>query len=248
MLLKEIWLNLNTYVNQDGTDDYFGLDDFNRTIRNELRNFVVDVLDEEQDNPYEKRPMSNYLLDSLSNTDGEEDLPSDYLRAASAAWVPTSGVTEPIDIIDKKEFMMRNANLLSPPMYYNKVCYIENGVVYFKPDFSSGGTAYLFFYRDPVIDTENSEAPFLDYYINLNKETVFLDEGDDRGLITSGTYRNGASMASTTGTCETHELDIPVEFHVRFFERFIERLGLKDRDQLAITYGGLKEQQEAQRN
>ena len=247
MLLEEFYKKLKVEFNMDGTDDYFGIDDFNDAIRNELRSFVIDVVNEEKDNSYEKNIMSDYLLDSLSNTDGIEALPSDYLESYAAVWVPTSGPTEPIDIITKSEFLYRKANTLAPPLGVNRICYVDNGSVYFFPSFSSGGTAYLYFVRDPVIDTINSEAPFLDYYMDANDELTFLNEGESLSGK-SGKYRSGADMSGLSTTCATYELDIPVYYHMRYYKRLLERLTVKYRDQLVMQQVMTEEQQDKTNN
>jgi len=257
MLLKDLYRNLDVLVNEDGTDDYFGIDDFNRILPSEQVSFILDVMDEEKNNPPDKRHMTDMLLAATTQAASADtyfwEVPEDLLRVEDIVYIPASGTKQPVEFIQSREVIKRTNDILSPPPEENYFAYIEIGdtlhdLPYYDvgrwircfPQFTTG-TWGLFYIREP-------SDPFLDYYINTNDEKVFLDYQDSLTAITTGTYRDGTDMNSVTGTCTTNELDIPVGYHTRFMERLIERLGIKDRDELALQYGAAKDLQEGQNN
>lgn len=244
MYLNEIYKNLDVYMNQDGTDDYFGVDDFNRIIEEEQINFIIDVMKEEENKPNISRPMTDFLLaattQAASTTQYFWALPSDYLRMMSMTYIPTSGIKQPVEFISAREFVRRTNDILSPPLAENPVAYIEDygGSRYFQTlPRKSTGTFGLFYIKKP-------STPFLDYYINTSYELVFLYSYDSLTSITTGTYRDGTAMSLKTGASSTVELEIPIEFHNRFLERLMERMGVKDRDVSVINYSMVKDQQD----
>lgn len=252
MLLKNIYKLLRDYVNNDGTDNYFGIDTFNNSIRDEVRSLIIDVIEEESDNTPDQAPMTDYLLDSDANAGATAgvNLPSDYLRPNNVVWVPTSGSPVPVELISIGEYNNRLDNLTKPPLATNYVAYIQGTKIYYRPSLTAGNF-YLYYVKDPVVDTVGSESPFLDYYSDANSEQQFLAVGATVGSGSglTGTYRDGRNIATMpNGTAATGELPIPEEFHLRLFERFIDRLGLKDKDQLSIQYAAMKEQEEQQKN
>lgn len=243
MLLNELWKNINLLSNSDATDDYLDPNDLNRLMADEINSFILDVIKEEKDNsPYEQK-MRNYLMSSSVNAGASPanfSLPADYLLCDSAVWVPSSGPSEPIDIITLKEFYDRNNNLLKPPLSYNYIGYVEGNYIKYRPYLSSGNYT-MFYIKRPA-------TPFLDYYMTTAYVLTFLSAGQSLTAITTGEYRTGSDMSTVTGTSATVELDIPKEYHERFMYRIIDKMTLKDRDQLAMQHTTLKEQEDSAKN
>jgi hypothetical protein len=261
MLLEQMYKNLDVLVNEDGTDAYFGIDDFNRLIVEEEVSLMVDAMNEEKKRPPTERPMTDALLQArtftANNTGHAYDfpLPEGYLRMDSVVYINASGVKHSVDFMQASELIRRLGDMLAPPVEENYICYIEEGdelvpgrFLMFRPMFGVGTWGIFYQGRKTVYNGGWSVVnPFLDYYINTAGETVFLSENADMSLISTGTYRDGTAMSSKTGTAETQELYIPIEFHQRLLDRLIERLGLKDRDQMALGYGIAKDAQDAQK-
>ena len=234
MLLKELWYNLEALANADGTDDFIGPDDFNRIVKVELLEFTSNIVKKEMSEGGGR--MLDYLMDFATAATYQIAVPSDCLELHGVSF-DTGSEVKHVKIIPKDLFSFLNENLMTPPLAYNYVAYIDNpsGVQTLIMRPSVAGTITLSFYRKPL-------DPFLDYYLNANKEFVPLDDGASI-LITGGAqYRDGAT--SGTQNSITEELDIPTEYHDKFFDRMVDRLGLKTRDQLEIQYAMAKKQED----
>ena len=94
MLLKEIYQNLDVYINQDGTDDFYGPDDFNRIIEQEQINLIIDVMNEEETRAFDRRSITDYLQAATTQAAASDyynwELPEDYLRFQSMVYIPTT--------------------------------------------------------------------------------------------------------------------------------------------------------------
>lgn len=255
MELHELYKGLNVLANADGTDDYFGIDDFNRKIPEEQLNFIIDVMEEERKRGSLRKPMTDYLLaattKAASATYYNWELPSDYLRMDSMVYISATSTVpnKPVELISAAEYVRRCADILAPPMEENYVAYIEDGdTLHTKPYYTVGrwilcfpqlttGTWGMFYIRKPT-------DPFLDYYIDADGDIQFMSEptAGNHTLAVGEVYRDGTTTGTMTSA--TVELTIPIEFHDRFMERLIERLGLKDRDAMTMGYGMSKDQQD----
>lgn len=254
MLLKELYKNLDALVNADGTDDYFGIDDFNRIIPSEQLSILSDVVDEEKNRSNINRPMTDQMLAATTEAAAADtyfwEVPIDLIRVESMVYIDTSGIKKSVDFIQSAEFVRRLGDLTAPPIAENPCCYVETGdELHVKPTYDVGrwfltfpklttGTYGLFYTKEPI-------TPFLDWYTDTNGDIQYIAYNYDLSLITTGTYRDGTDMSTQTGTSSTYELEIPEEFHTRLMERFVERYGLKDRDQLSTNYGMAKDAQDA---
>jgi hypothetical protein len=232
MLLSNFYNDLDVLINQDGTDDYFGIDDFNRILPDEQVNFIFDIVKEEDDNPGGKVVLKDYLLTYQSGTYNRA-LPTDYLWAESAT-DSTNG--KKADILTYAEYLKRTANILSPPIAENPIVILYGS---YLRGFPASGNYELYYVKKPT-------DPFLDYYINSNNELVFIAASVDLTTLT-GTYRDGTALPHA-GTSVTVELGIPVIYHERFMERMIDRLSLKDRDQFGAGYAIQKNQEDSAKN
>lgn len=243
MLLSDIWKQIKYLSDIDGTIDYLDIGVFNRMIGSEILPFTLDVIKEEQDNAPSSRRMTEYLGSSstfAAASPSDNPLPANYLVYDKAVYVPSTGPSEPIDIIEIKEYYDRITNLIKPPLAVNYIAYIQSSTISFRPSKSTGN--YVFFYtRKPV-------TPFLDYYMNTLFELIPMEAGTNMTSITTGEYRDGTDMYNKNGACLTVELDIPEQFHIRFMERIMDRMSFKDRDQIAMQYAMLKDQEDTARN
>jgi len=267
MLLRELYRTLDALVNEDGTDDYWGIDDFNRILVEEEIAIMIDVMDEEKKRPFTNRPMTDALLqartytaDDLTNA-YDFEFPVGYLRMDSVVFIDADSVRHKVDFISAEEYIRRLGDMLAPPLEENYICYVEEGDLnnqgrwlMFRPILGAAAGTWGIFFRGRRTEYNVGESaweivdPFLDYYIDTNGDMQFMDEDDDMGDIATGTYRDGTDMGDNEDDCETKELYIPIEFHNRLLERFIDRLSLKDRDQLAMGYSINKEQEDAAKN
>jgi hypothetical protein len=263
MLLRELYQILDTLANQDGTDTYFDLDDFNRLIVQEEINLMIEAVEEERRKAFNERPMTDAILQARTFTADDTGLPYDfelptgYLRMEKCLYIDANSVKHNVDFVSAAEHTKRLDDLLSPPIAENYTCYIEEGdsnnpgrYLMFRPILGVGTWGIFFLGRRTVYSggVWSLQDPFLDYYIDTNYEVQFIDEGVDLSTITTGTYRDGTTMLSQTGTSATYELYIPVDFHHRFMERMMERLGIKDRDQLMASYSMNKDREDAVKN
>jgi hypothetical protein len=261
MELHELYKGLNVLANADGTDDYFGIDDFNRKIPEEQLNFIIDVMEEERKRGSLRKPMTDYLLaattKAASATYYNWELPGNYLRTDSMVYISATSTVpnKPVELISAAEYVRRCTDVLAPPMEENYVAYIEEGdSTHQKGDSPGGvlcetgrwilcfpqlttGTWGLFYIKKPT-------DPFLDYYIDADGDIQFMSEptAGNHTLAVGEVYRDGTTTGTITSA--TVELTIPIEFHDRFMERLIERLGIKDRDNMLASYGISKDQQD----
>lgn len=268
MELHELYKGLNVLANADGTDDYFGIDDFNRKIPEEQLNFIIDVMEEERKRGSLRKPMTDYLLaattkavdaDFITAQPYSWELPGDYLRMDSMVYISATSTVpnKPVELISAAEYVRRCSDVLAPPMEENYVAYIEEGdSTHQKGDSYGDPVAYYETGRwilcFPRLTTgtwgmfyiRKPTDPFLDYYIDADGDIQFMSEptAGNHTLAVGEVYRDGTTTGTMTSA--TVELTIPIEFHDRFMERLIERLGLKDRDNMTLGYGMSKDQQD----
>lgn len=236
MLLKDFYENIRTYSNTDGTDNYFGLDDFNRSIGDFIINFTKDVLLEEKNVTPDEKHMSNHLL-SYENgyTPYNIITPSDFLIENSFRYIDINNNYYPVKLVSYADFTDMMSNFLMPPINENYITYKGFSEIYtMQPSFSNG-TFHMVYYKKP-------ETPFLDYYINSVGENIFLDVGESVSISGGSQYRDGTT--SGTKISQTIELDIPDVYHERYMNLIIEKLGFRDRDQFATQYAIAKDMED----
>jgi hypothetical protein len=243
MLLENFYKDLKLHVNKDGTDDYFGIDDFNRRIGPEQLSLIRDVIKEERDNPSDRRSMTDYLRKTVTITGTYYiTVPTDLLKLDFGIYQPVTGAYKTAKVVSLDEINAIQDDILAPPIEENYVLFTNPlyGQVHFRPAQTTG--SYVVYYiRKPT-------APFLDYYIDANREDQFLPVGVNVYYYT-GTYRLGTTIPiGGTLTSSTVELGIPEEYHDRLMDRMIERLSIKDRDSLIMQHSMAKDQENFNKN
>lgn len=238
MLLSSLYYNLDVLLNADGTDIYFGIDDFNRIIVDEQINFMGDILAEEKNKATDKQILRNKLR--VTANSGSSSIPlTNFLEVEDGYFTPASGHPKHAELITWGDRYRIGDNLLAPPIDQNYMVYVyvSSSIHYanFIPGNGSGSYTIIYF--------EKPTTPFLDYYMNTTGELLFIPASTNLTTLT-GTYRDNTSLPKA-GTSTTVELALPDEYHQRFMERMIDRLSVKDRDQLAMSYAMQKDKEDS---
>jgi hypothetical protein len=262
MKLREIYTNCNTVLNKDGNDGYISMDRWNTLLPHVLMELIRKKCEElftitdsniRAESIYSSKVIQKLITSQLFDISGINpaidgsgmwiDLPTNYLYFVSSYGQMIdqdqySQVTNPfkkVELVTERELNVRQSNMLSPPIAENPVCVIRNDKVYFYP---AGG---IFNLRD-FIFVRKPLTPFLDYYMDANAQTVFMDAGTSKTMTGGLEYRDGTTTGSKTS--QTVELEIPDDFHPEFTDMMIEKLSLPFDDQLKLQYSMAKQQQE----
>lgn len=238
--VKEIRLTVNRLLKRERNGSTVSGADFNRflSVANAEEVYAVkSLLELSQDitdsvRTYIKSvnysPSTNYI-----------QLPADYLKLLSVR-AKNGSRFEDVDIITQMEYSSRKHNSITQPTADYPVCYEMGNYLYFDPIQAGTNTVVLTYMCQPVV-------PYLDYYINLIGQEVYLDAGDtvDADLIDSEfqLYGKDGQALTLTGIplsydSTTVELDWPDESNrVNILRRVLVMCGVTVPDQLAIQYG-----------
>ena len=173
-------------------------------------------------------PSTNYI-----------QLPADYLKILSVR--AKNGLRlEDVDVLTQMEYSYRKHNSITRPTVDYPVCYEMGDCIYFDPVQTGTNTVVVSYMCQPAI-------PYLDYYVNLVGEEVYLDESEtvDADLIDSDfkLYGKDGQALTLTGSplsydSTTVEMDWPDESNrVNIMKRVLVMCGVSAPDQLAIQYG-----------
>ena len=173
-------------------------------------------------------PSTNYI-----------QLPSDYLKILSVR-AKNGSRLEDVDVITQMEYSSRKHNSITQPTVDYPVCYEMGNYLYFDPVQTGTNNVALTYLAMPA-------TPYLDYYVNLVGQEVYLDESVsvDANLIDSDfkLYGNDGQSLTLTGSplsyySTTVEMDWPDESNrVNIMKRVLVMCGVSASDQLAIQYG-----------
>ena len=173
-------------------------------------------------------PSTNYI-----------QLPSDYLKILSVR-AKNGSRLEDVDVITQMEYSSRKHNSITQPTVDYPVCYEMGNYLYFDPVQTGTNNVALTYLAMPA-------TPYLDYYVNLVGQEVYLDESVsvDANLIDSDfkLYGNDGQSLTLTGSplsyySTTVEMDWPDESNrVNIMKRVLVMCGVSAPDQLAIQYG-----------
>lgn len=173
-------------------------------------------------------PSTNYI-----------QLPSDYLKILSVR-AKNGSRWEDVDVITQMEYSSRKHNSITQPTVDYPTCYEMGDYLYFDPVQTGTNTVVVSYMCQPAI-------PYLDYYVNLVGEEVYLAESEtvDADLIDSDfqLYGKDGQALTLTGSplsyySTTVEMDWPDESNrVNIMKRVLVMCGVSAPDQLAIQYG-----------
>ena len=173
-------------------------------------------------------PSTNYI-----------QLPSDYLKILSVR-AKNGSRWEDVDVLTQMEYSSRKHNSITQPTVDYPVCYEMGNYLYFDPVQTGTNNVALTYLAMPA-------TPYLDYYVNLVGQEVYLDESVsvDANLIDSDfkLYGKDGQSLTLTGSplsyySTTVEMDWPDESNrVNIMKRVLVMCGVSAPDQLAIQYG-----------
>lgn len=173
-------------------------------------------------------PSTNYI-----------QLPVGYLKILSVR-AKNGSRWEDVDVITQMEYSGRKHNSITQPTVDYPVCYEMGNYLYFDPVQTGTNNVVLTYLATPAI-------PYLDYYVNLAGQEVYLDESEtvDADLIDSDfkLYGKDGQALTLTGSplsydSTTVEMDWPDESNrVNIMKRVLVMCGVSAPDQLAIQYG-----------
>jgi hypothetical protein len=143
------------------------------------------------------------------------------------------GQIRDIKLVDHNDFVSRQTNLMRPPIKYNPICTIDNqAAIKILPTDITAATIYYLKYP---------ATPIFDYYVDTNDVVQPLAAAATHTL-TSGETGSAGQTSGTTVTSTTVELEWPVEFHFRYMNMLIKRLGLANENQLKLQSTMIEEQ------
>ena len=173
-------------------------------------------------------PSTNYI-----------QLLSDYLKILSVR-AKNGSRLEDVDVITQMEYSSRKHNSITQPTVDYPVCYEMGNYLYFDPVQTGTNNVALTYLAMPA-------TPYLDYYVNLVGQEVYLDESVsvDANLIDSDfkLYGKDGQSLTLTGSplsyySTTVDMDWPDESNrVNIMKRVLVMCGVSAPDQLAIQYG-----------
>ena len=238
--VKDIRLTVNRLLKRERVGSTVSGADFNRflAVANAEETYAVkSLLELSQDitdsvRTYIKSvnysPSTNYI-----------QLPSDYLKILSVR-AKNGSRWEDVDVITQMEYSSRKHNSITQPTVDYPVCYEMGNYLYFDPVQTGTNNVALTYLAMPA-------TPYLDYYVNLVGQEVYLDESVsvDANLIDSDfkLYGKDGQSLTLTGSplsyySTTVEMDWPDESNrVNIMKRVLVMCGVSAPDQLAIQYG-----------
>ena len=238
--VKDIRLTVNRLLKRERVGSTVSGADFNRflAVANAEETYAVkSLLELSQDITDSVRTHTKSV--NYSPSTNYIQLPSDYLKILSVR-AKNGSRWEDVDVITQMEYSSRKHNSITRPTVDYPVCYEMGDYLYFDPVQTGTNTVVLTYMCQPAI-------PYLDYYVNLVGEEVYLAESEtvDADLIDSDfqLYGKDGQALTLTGSplsydSTTVEMDWPDESNrVNIMKRVLVMCGVSAPDQLAIQYG-----------
>lgn len=237
--LDDIRQYINTQLDKHESGNSYSPSEFNALIAVENINFFNHKIDEMQnaarsDKDFMEMLLSSKLLrpllaaENVTPTTGVYDLTG--LSNTFVHWVSATttavfnGKITRVELVNHNEYEKRQVNMLSPPIYYHPIAELVGDNLNILP--TNITQIKLTYVKLP-------STPFFDYYIDANRNVVFLAEGGSVDLdVVTGTYRDGSTTGSHNST--TNELDYGQEFYPDFTEYLLSRLGVRTRETMIV--------------
>lgn len=254
MLLSDIYTNSHTELSKDGNEGLISLDRLNKLwlptlyelFREEakLNNVILQHGNEailaldvfRLLIAQSSATMGSYGTLDLTNTTvlGQQVLYWGVMKTNSQY----NGKKRKIRLVSIQEFNDKYNNMMSMDIDENPIAYLYGG---------GTGFQYARIYPWDVGQLDFTfikipATPYLDYYINSSKDTIFLDSGTSHTLTSGETYSDGTTTG--TKTSKTKELDIPVDFHPKYQTMIMEKIEIALDDQFKTQFILAKEQQQ----
>jgi len=262
-MLREIYKNIHTQLSKDGNEGLISEDRLNslwlptlyELIRKEAAASNVD-LGKGGETVLSLKILKNLIViaENVALTTGSgikgatlslqthsPDFTYDFLYWG-AMWTTAAynGQKRPVTLVDAGVFTDMSTNMMKMNIDENPVAFLHNALY-------SGSTYYDYLRIFPqdianvdMIYIKKPRTPFLDYYIDANLKTNYMDAGTTHTLTSSEEYRDGTT--SGTKTSQTVELDIPEDFHPKYQYMLMEKISLPINDQFKTQYSIAKEQ------
>jgi hypothetical protein len=260
MKQREIYSNVKLQLNKE--DGFISITEWNTLIPSLFSEFIRMKAEElftitRAGALIPKSSTASKLLQQITKKTGLDfspslsfytaDLPADYLYWKYLYNTGTSrALSTEIELITEDEFMERNSNILAPQIPENPVALIAENVIYTYPGSAIADDGA----HDDLVSSEfcyvrKPATPFLDYYIDANYKTRFMDAttAGDHTLTPGEEYRDGTTNL-VKKVSQTVELEIPEDFHPEFQDLVIERLAMMIDDQPKAQYGAMKQAKE----
>lgn len=251
MKLSEIYTNSNTILGKDGDEGIIPLNRWNTLIPSIYFEFVKNKLEEQftltpEGQAIPKSVYSSKLIPSLiyredligTNTSND----GMWVKPAVASmmyFISINGNSgkyyKNIELISDGDLQLRRSDMLSNDISENPVCVQRTDRIYVYPSYPVPATypLNLFYIKVPA-------TPFLDYYIDANYKTQFIDAGASQVISGGAQYRDGT--LSGTKTSQTVELEIPESMHPAFQDYLVQKLSLIIGDQYINQVSMAKQQ------
>jgi len=229
MTTQEVRDYINTILNKDSSGNSLSPDEFNLLMKANIYSFVKDqILQHRQfiaSGNIDNVVFTSLLVDALytsttaSLSGGSFTLPTDMLFL-SDLYGTYNANQKKIELVSPEEYSQRVSNLLSKPIAYHPVAYIEGTACKVNPQ---NMTAIKVLYiKSPTI-------PVFDYYNDANDNIVYLAAAATHYLTSGET--GSAGQSSVTVTSLTVELtSIPTELHVKFGDFLISKAMMRDKN------------------
>lgn len=230
MTINEIRKYLNTCLNKDSSGNSLSPQELNILLEANIFSFVRNlVLTYRQylksGTPTDDAILTAMLVDSLSKqttatlTAGAFTLPNDFMFMNDLYGTYNASLKR-IEMVSPEEYPKRTHNLLSKPIAYYPIAFINNTSCKVYP--ANMTAIYVDYIAKPAI-------PIFGYYTDANYQIVYLAAAATHTL-TAGEYGSAGQTSGTTVTSLTVELDIPEESHIKFADFLLSKIAIRDRD------------------
>jgi hypothetical protein len=159
-----------------------------------------------------------YALTGLTHTFGY------WLSAMTTA--SYNGSIKSIELVTPGEYENRQVNLLKKPIKYFPIATIKGTSLYILP--TDIGTVEFTYIKLPT-------TPVYDYYIDANRNIVYLTAGESYTLDTDEVGPQGEG-ATETITSRTVELSYGQQMYAEFYEFLLLRLGIRAKETIVAQH------------
>lgn len=239
MTLGDIYGYLNTMLKKHSSGNSYSPDQFNYILPVENIKFFNHQIEQirqyaNTDKDFTEALLSSKLLrpllvtENVTPTTGVYDLTglaNTFVHWASGITTAVySGRIRRIDVIPQNELEKRQTNLLSLPIKHNLVAVLAGDNVTIYP--TDVGEIALTYVKLP-------STPVYDYYIDGNRNKIFLAEGDSH-VLSGSEVGSAGQVAPTEVTSLTNEFDYGQEFYPMITEYLLSKLATRTKDQLLL--------------
>ena len=239
MTLGDIYGYLNTMLKKHSSGNSYSPDQFNYILTVENVKFFNHQIEQIQkyansDKDFRESLLASKLLrpllstENITPTTGVYDLTglSDtFVHWASAITTAVyNGRIRRVDLITQNEFEKRQTNLLSPPIKHNLVAILAGDNVTIYP--TDDGQIALTYVKLP-------STPIYDYYIDGNRNKIFMTEGSSH-VLSGSEVGSAGQIAPTEVSSLTIEFDYGQEFYPMIAEYLLSSLGVRTKNQLVF--------------